>query len=138
MKLQLLTFILIPFTVFAQETGKWGDQGNGMFRNPIIAGDYSDPDPIRVGNDYFLAASTFESSPGVTILHSKDLVNWEYSGSVFTDLSMVDSAFRWDRMERYGEGVFAPSLRYHDNKFWVFVNFFTDGLIQNFLASGIK
>ena len=130
MKLILITIALIPLFVFAQETGKWGDQGNGMFRNPIIAGDYSDPDPIRVGEDYYMAASTFESSPGVTILHSKDLVNWEYSGSVFTNLTEIDLAFRWDRMERYGEGVFAPSLRYHDGKFWVFVNFFTDGFFM--------
>ncbi len=127
MRIRLFMILFIPLSVLAQETGKWGDQGNGTFRNPIIAGDYSDPDPIRVGEDYYMAASTFESSPGVTILHSRDLVNWEYSGSVFDDLTVVDPAFRWDRMERYGEGVFAPSLRYHDGKFWVFVNFFTDG-----------
>jgi beta-xylosidase len=127
MKNSIFIFIIMPFLAQAQETGKWGDQGNGIFRNPIIAGDYSDPDPIRVGEDYYMAASTFESSPGVTILHSKDLVNWEYAGSVFSDLTKVDPAFRWDRMERYGEGAFAPSLRYHEGKFWVFVNFFTDG-----------
>jgi beta-xylosidase len=130
MKIRLLALIFIPLSVCSQETGKWGDQGNGTFRNPIIAGDYSDPDPIRVGEDYYMAASTFESSPGVTILHSRDLVNWEYSGSVFTDLTEVDPAFRWDRMERYGEGVFAPSLRYHKGKFWVFVNFYTDGFFM--------
>jgi beta-xylosidase len=127
MKIMLLSFFLLSSQVHAQETGKWGDQGNGMFRNPIIAGDYSDPDPIRVGEEYYMAVSTFESSPGVTILQSKDLVNWEYSGSVFSDLTKVKDAFRWDQMERYGEGAFAPSLRYHENKFWVFVNFYTDG-----------
>jgi beta-xylosidase len=116
--------------VSAQETGKWGDQGDETFRNPIIAGDYSDPDPIRVGEDYYMAASTFESSPGVTILHSRDLVNWEYAGSVFDDLTEVDPAFRWDRMDRYGEGAFAPALRYHEGKFWVFVNFYTDGFFM--------
>ncbi len=114
----------------AQQTGKWGDQGDGTFRNPIISADYSDPDPIRVGEDYYMVASTFESSPGVTILHSKDLVNWQYSGSVFTDLTKVHPDFSWETMERYGEGVFAPSLRYHDGKFWVFVNFYTDGFFM--------
>lgn len=127
MKSWVFACILIPITLFSQETGRWGDQGEETFRNPIIAGDYSDPDPIRVGEEYFMAVSTFESSPGVSILHSNDLVNWEYSGSVFTDLTVVDPAFRWNRMERYGEGVFAPSLRYHEGKFWVFVIFLTDG-----------
>ena len=108
-------------------TGKWGDQGNGTFRNPIIAADYSDPDPIRVGDDYYMAASTFEDSPGVHILHSKDLVNWTQIGGVFQDLVKVDSAFSWNRMKRYNEGVYAPSLRFHAGKFWIFVNFYTDG-----------
>lgn len=130
MNIKLLALLLFPVLVQAQETGKWGDQGNGRFRNPIIAGDYSDPDPIRVGEDYYMAASTFESSPGVTILHSRDLVNWAYAGSVFQDLTQVDPAFRWDRMDRYGKGAFAPSLRHHEGKFWVFVNFFTDGFFM--------
>ncbi|WP_299550596.1 glycoside hydrolase 43 family protein [Seonamhaeicola sp.] len=123
-------FILYAFTSQAQETGKWGDQGNGLFRNPIIAGDYSDPDPIRVGTDYYMAASTFESYPGLTILHSKDLVNWEYSGSVFNNLADINKDFRWDKMNKYGDGIFAPSLRYHNGKFWVFVNFFGDGFFM--------
>lgn len=125
-----ILFLNIPIVTVSQETGKWGDQGNGKFRNPIIASDYSDPDPIRVGDDYYMAASTFESSPGVTILHSKDLVNWSYSGSVFSDLTKINNAFRWDKMKRYAEGAFAPSLRYHDDKFWVFVNFLTDGFFM--------
>ena len=113
--------------VFGQQTGKWGDQGNGNYRNPIIAADYSDPDPIRVGNDYYMAVSTFEDSPGVHILHSKDLVNWSQIGGVFDNLVEVDSAFSWNQMKRYNKGVYAPSLRFHAGKFWIFVNFYTDG-----------
>ncbi|MEN9841509.1 MAG: Xylan 1,3-beta-xylosidase [Verrucomicrobiota bacterium] len=109
------------FTVPGQ-TGRWGDQGDGTFRNPVIAADYSDADPLRVGEDYYLVASTFESSPGVTILHSKDLVNWRTLGGVFPDLTRLGGAFSWNRMERYGQGIYAPSLRYHAGKFWVFVN----------------
>jgi beta-xylosidase len=105
-----------------QETGKWGDQGDGTYRNPIIAADYSDPDPIRVGSDYYMVASTFELSPGVSLLHSKDLVNWESLGGAIPDVSQLGPDFNWDRMNRYSEGVYAPSLRYHDGKFWVFVN----------------
>jgi beta-xylosidase len=115
-----------------QQTGKFGDQGDGTYRNPIIAGDYSDPDVIRVGEDYYMVSSTFELSPGVPILHSKDLVNWETIGAAFSDVSQLGPDFNWDRMGRYGEGVYAPSIRYHDGKFWVFVNCHSDeGMYQS-------
>ena len=53
------------------------DLGNGKYRNPILYADYSDPDAIRVGEDYFMIASSFCNAPGLQILHSKDLVNWK-------------------------------------------------------------
>lgn len=106
-------------------TGNSGDQGDGTFRNPVLAFDYSDPCPIRVGQDYYLASSTFQMSPGVPILHSRDLVNWTTIGAAIPDISVLAPEFNWDRMDRYGGGVFAPSLRYHDGKFWVFVNCYT-------------
>ena len=53
------------------------DLGNGKYRNPILYADYSDPDAIRVGEDYFMIASSFCNVPGLPILHSKDLVNWK-------------------------------------------------------------
>jgi beta-xylosidase len=91
----------------SQQTGRWGDQGDGSYRNPVIAGNYRDPDVVRVGENYYMVASTFESSPGITVLQSKDLVNWKQVGAVFG---------------RYNKGVFAPSIRYHDGRFCVFVN----------------
>ena len=106
-------------------TGNSGDQGDGTFRNPVLAFDYSDPCPIRVGQDYYLARSTFQMSPGVPILHSRDLVNWTTIGAAIPDISVLAPEFNWDRMDRYGGGVFAPSLRYHDGTFWVFVNCYT-------------
>lgn len=109
-------------------TGYWGDQGDGTYRNPVLAVDFSDPDPIRVGNDFYMAASTFESVPGVTILHSTDLVNWEIIGGVFNNLDSFSPEFQPSRMNRYNEGVYAPSLRYHNGKFYVYVNFLTDGM----------
>jgi len=109
------------------QTGLWGDQGDGTFRNPILAGDYSDPDPIRVGTDYYMASSTFACSPGITILHSRDLVNWETIGAAFMDLNVIEPSFNWDRMDRYSKGLYAPSLRHHDGKFWVFVNSYDEG-----------
>ena len=126
--LATLSFLL-AMQVRGQEaqTGLWGDQGDGTFRNPILAGDYSDPDPIRVGKDFYMASSTFACSPGVTILHSRDLVNWETIGAAFSDLSLIEPSFNWDRMDRYSKGIYAPSLRYHDGKFWVFVNCWDEG-----------
>ena len=52
------------------------DQGDGTYRNPVLFADYPDPDIIRVGEDFYFVSTTFANSPGVTILHSKDLVNW--------------------------------------------------------------
>ena len=91
------------------------DQGDGTFCNPIIHADYSDPDVIRVGEDFFLTASSFNCTPGLPILHSKDLVNW----------TIVNHAVRNLPHPRYSEfqagcGIWAPSLRFHAGKFWIF------------------
>lgn len=118
---------VIPTIASNEQTGKWGDQGDGTFRNPIIAADFSDPDPIRVGEDYYMVSSTFESSPGVTVLHSLDLVNWTILGGVFENMNKITPEFTWKHMNRYNSGVYAPTIRYHAGKFWVFVNLFTDG-----------
>ncbi|WP_342561101.1 glycoside hydrolase 43 family protein [Paenibacillus sp. FSL R7-0345] len=100
----------------------WGDQGDRTYCNLVLPADYSDPDVMRVGEDYYLAVSTFQQSGGVDILHSKDLVNWETVGHALEDVSKLGPHFNWDRMNNYGAGVFAPSLHYHDGQFWVFVN----------------
>jgi len=99
----------------------WGDQGNGTYRNPIINGDYSDPDVIRVNDDFYMVTSTFHMSPGVMILHSKDLVNWTIIGHAFSDLSQFNVAYGPDKMEHYSHGVWASAIRYHNKKFWVYV-----------------
>ncbi len=118
----LLAFCCQSPLLADEQTGKWGDQGDGTYRNPIIAADYSDPDVIRVGNDYYMVALTFESSPGITVLHSRDLVNWDTLCGVFEDMSKVGPEFDYTKMARYGEGLFAPSIRFHDGKFYIFVN----------------
>ena len=87
MKCLLLLFSVIFLfagikTIDAQQTTKWGDQGNGTFRNPVLPGDFSDPDVIRVGDDYYGISSTLQESPGMVVFHSKDLVNWEIIGHV--------------------------------------------------------
>ncbi len=108
----------------------WGDQGDGTFRNPILPGDFSDPDVIRVGGDYYLITSTFQFSPGMAVLHSKDLVNWRYLSHCFSDLTQLGPELNWDRMNRYNRGVYAGSLRYHDGKFWMFTTTLDEGVFM--------
>ena len=77
------SFFVLFFLVtqcFSQNISKvWvADLGNGNYKNPIINADYSDPDVIRVGEDYYLTSSSFEHIPGLPILHSRDLVNWTF------------------------------------------------------------
>jgi len=98
----------------------WGDQGNNTFLNPILPADYSDIDAIHVGTDYYAISSTFQFSPGVVVLHSKDLVNWHILSHVTDNLLQIGPAYNWDKMDRYGKGIWAGSIRYHNGKFWVY------------------
>jgi beta-xylosidase len=98
----------------------WGDGGDGTCRNPVIPSDYSDIDCIRVGADYYAISSTFQFSPGVVILHSLDLVNWTIQGHAVADLTQIGPGLNWDRMNRYGRGIWAGSIRCHDGKFWIY------------------
>ena len=103
-------------------TGPWGDQGNGTYINPILPADYSDPDAILVGSDYYLVSSTLQLSGGIVVLHSKDMVNWETVGYVVanTPTQLNDGRFNYTAMNLYNDGVYAPSIRYHNTMFWVF------------------
>lgn len=114
------------------------DNGNGTFTNPLFYDEFSDPDIIRVGDDYYLAGTTMHTVPGVNILHSKDLVNWEQVSYCFDRFTFDDPAFSLkDRKEIYGQGVWAPCIRYSNGKFYVFTNINGKGL-QAFIASDIK
>ena len=100
---------------------QWGEMKSGeSYRNPVIPADYSDLDCIRVGNEYYAISSTMQFSPGMTILHSRDLVNWEIAGNAVTDLTQISPAMGWQQMDRYGRGVWAGTLRYHNNRFYLF------------------
>jgi beta-xylosidase len=92
------------------------DLGDGRYRNPVLHADYSDPDAIRVGDTYYMTASSFNSVPGLPLLSSKDMVNWELVGHALPRLLPAE---RYATV-RPGEGVWAPCLRYHDGKFWIF------------------
>jgi beta-xylosidase len=98
----------------------WGDTGKGSYTNPILPGDYSDLDCIRVGSDYYAVSSTFQYAPGFVILHSKDLVNWEILSHAVDDITQISPDMNWDKMNRYGRGIWAGAIRYHANKFWIY------------------
>ena len=90
------------------------DLGNGKYRNPVLYADYSDPDAIRVGEDYYMVASSFCNAPGLPLLHSKDLVNWKVVNYCIDRIP----EFRY-RNPIHGCGVWAPSIRYHDGIYYV-------------------
>jgi len=92
------------------------DLGDGRYKNPVLHADYSDPDAIRVGDTYYMTSSSFNSAPGLPLLQSRDLVNWELVGHALPQLVPAERF----AVPRHGEGVWAPCLRYHDNKFWIF------------------
>lgn len=99
---------------------KWGEQADGTYINPIIPMDFSDIDCIRVGDDYYAISSTMQFSPGMTLLHSRDLVNWEICTNIVTDLTQISPELAWDKMNRAGKGIWAGTIRHHDNKFYLF------------------
>lgn len=113
----------------------WGDQGDGTYLNPVLPADFSDVDCIRVGNDYYAIASTMQFSPGMTLLHSRDLVNWEYCSNIIADLTQLSPQLGWQRMDCYGRGVWAGSLRYHAGRFYLFFCTPDDGY---FMTSAVR
>ncbi|WP_157867806.1 glycoside hydrolase 43 family protein, partial [Streptomyces prasinus] len=86
------------------------------YRNPVLDADWSDPDVIRVGDDFYLTASSFGRVPGLPLLHSRDLVNWTLVGHALHRLEPEDEF----AVPRHDRGVWAPSLRHHDGRFWIF------------------
>lgn len=116
-------------TVFAADLGvsdgpakHWtADNGNGTYSNPLFYEEFEDPDVIRVGDDYYLAGTTMHMNPGLQIMHSKDLVNWELA-SYCIDRLDLGPAFRLVDGNIYGRGIWAPCIRYHDGMFYVLSN----------------
>jgi len=111
--------VLFSFKLFAQQTISkvWvSDNGDGTYKNPVINADYSDPDAIRVGENYYMVSSSFTHIPGLPILHSKDLVNWKLIGHALKKQPPYDV---YDKVQ-HGAGVWAPSIRYHNNEFYIY------------------
>ena len=119
---QFIAIVSLVFSLnlFAQKpyvSKVWvADNGDGTYKNPIINADYSDPDAIRVGDNFYLVSSSFEDVPGLPILQSKDLVNWTIIGHALKR----QPPFEHFSIPRHGEGVWAPSIRYHNNEFYIY------------------
>jgi len=92
------------------------DNGDGTYKNPILNADYSDPDVIRVGDDYYMTSSSFNCIPGLPILHSKDMINWELINYALQKQPPFDVYDKTD----HGNGVWAPCMRYHNNEFYIY------------------
>ena len=122
MKLKIISILLIAFCINTNAQKKYisqvynPDNGNGTYTNPIIHADYSDPDAIRVGDDYFMVSSSFNCSPALPILHSKDLINWHIISYALQKQIPIDTFNK----PQYGKGVWAPAIRFHNNEFYIF------------------
>lgn len=125
--LMLLLFFISLFTslAFSQSRGiknlkergvVWiPDNGDGTYTNPIIQADYSDPDVMRVGDDYYMTASSFSHFPGLPILHSKDLVNWKIISYAVSNYPLPE----FDSVQ-HGNGIWAPAIRFHKGEFYIY------------------
>ncbi|MBO5712277.1 MAG: family 43 glycosylhydrolase, partial [Acholeplasmatales bacterium] len=93
------------------------------YTNPIIFGDYSDPDVIRYKNTYYMVASSFNHTPGVPVLKSKNLVDWKLINYVFDEIP-----FKRFHDVCHGDGAWAPSIRYHNGLFYAIIPFPDEGI----------
>ncbi|MCH4551713.1 glycoside hydrolase family 43 protein [Aestuariibaculum lutulentum] len=123
MKLPIIAVSLFWASLLLAQTEKpyvsqvWvADNGDGTYKNPIIYSDYSDPDVVRVGDDYFMTASSFNATPGLPILHSKDMVNWKLINHALPLQVPLDTF----SIPQHGNGVWAPSIRYHKGEIYIY------------------
>jgi len=119
MRFALFLYLLLFFKIsdlFAQNVHS--DNGDGTYTNPVIPSDFPDPDVIRVGGTYYMVNTTMFIFPGVTILKSKDLVNWEYCANAVPRFDF-SNCYALDGCNRYGHGQWATSIKYHNGKFYL-------------------
>ena len=124
-KTMLLLMVLAVMTASAQYKSQvWSpDNGDGTYNNPVINADYSDPDVCvgPSGEDYYMTASSFQCTPGLPILHSRDLVNWEIVGYALKSLYEGDCKLTEHFSQvQHGNGVWAPSIRYHQGEYYIY------------------
>ena len=98
------------------------DNGNGTYSNPLFYDEFADPDIIRIGPDFYLLGSSMHAMPGLAVLHSRDLVNWEFVSYALDKLDLGPEFRLEDGKDIYGQGIWAPSFRYHNGTFYIFAN----------------
>lgn len=117
-----LIVLWIAFLLSVTGTYAWqSDNGDGTYTNPVLHADYSDPDIIRVGSDFYMVSSSFTVSPGLTILRSKDMVNWEFAGHAADPVGTSDAHNMVNGQTAYEGGFWAPSIRHHNGVFYIAV-----------------
>ena len=125
-KLALMLLAMATWSASAQnyKSEVWSpDNGDGTYTNPVINADYSDPDVCvgASGEDYYMTASSFQCVPGLPILHSKDLVNWEIVSYALTSLYEGDAELQQHfSTPQHGAGVWAPSIRFHNGWYYIY------------------
>jgi len=121
MRTKLILLLLLAGNMLSihsqNKSNVWvADLGNGKYKNPILYSDYSDPDACKAGDTYYMVASSFNCAPGLPILESKDLVNWKITGYAL-ERQVPDELFS---KPQHGGGVWAPSIRFHNNEFYIY------------------
>ncbi|WP_342644533.1 glycoside hydrolase 43 family protein [Mucilaginibacter sp. CSA2-8R] len=127
----LLLYLLIHsvFTTQKAHAQSWtADNGNGTYTNPLFYDEFSDPDLIRVGTEYYITGTTMHSVPGLPVLHSTDLVNWKLVSYAMPRFDDSDDFNLRNGKEAYGQGIWAPCIRYHEGTFYIFSNINRHGL----------
>ncbi len=138
MKIFLSILAICSFALIKVNAQSWtADNGNGTYSNPLFFDEFSDPDIIRVGEDFYLAGTTMHAMPGLVVLHSKDLVNWEFMSYCLDSLNLGKEFNLEDGKEAYGQGIWAPCIRYHNNMFYIFTNVNGHGM-QVFISKDPK
>jgi len=113
---QLLLSLGLLCCLGAEAQGWNADLGNGKYKNPILHVDYSDPDVCAGKDGYYMTASSFNSIPGLPVMHSKDLVNWQLTGYALQNQFPIEHY----RTVRHGDGVWAPSIRFHNGEYFIY------------------
>ncbi len=131
----LIKYFLLSFFAVGSTVGQSGDANenfvwspdnlDGTYTNPVIFADYSDPDVIRVEDDFYMVSSSFSNFPGLPVLHSKDLVNWKIISH-----AAQNYPFKEFSEPLHGNGIWSPSLRYHEGYYWIFFGDPDNGILM--------
>ena len=116
MKNKIYNLVLTMVILALASCNQVNRESAGTYSNPVLHADYSDPDVIRVGDTYYMVASSFNCVPGLPVLRSKDLVSWQLTGYALDRLQPGE----YFSQVRHGGGVWAPCIRYHNEEFYIY------------------